>query len=342
MRKELIWAGIIGITFGLIIAFGAWRINSSLKPNSPIATMTPPPDRPEEENISLDKPENDDVITSNTVTVSGITKPQSLLVVSGEVGDYIIQSDNGGIFAQDVDLNPGVNQIKVTLLSKNGNQTFQKVLVVYSASFQLNSTSSPSPSLSPSSTPGTATGEADIQKTIDQEVATASQKPKAYLGTVTDISDSTIQMKTMDSQIAQVADSNPGVTVANQVGTNNKAVKVTDIAIGDFIVSMGYVNSNSVLTAQRILVTDAVAEPKIDISMSKVTAVSKKSLTAADIKSGGSTTLTPDKNTDLESYSNGKETGIKLSSISVNDIVISITDDTGTPAILRSVFDIGS
>jgi hypothetical protein len=104
---------------------------------------------------------------------------------------------------------------------------------------------------------------------------------------------------------------------------------------------MGYVNSKSVLTAQRILVTDAFAEPKIDISMSKVTAISKKYLTATDIKSGGSVTLTPDKNIDLESFSAGKSKVIKLSDVVTNDIVISVSDTTGSPAILRSIFDIG-
>jgi len=339
VRKELLWAGIIGITFGLIIAFGAWRINSSLKPTplpSAIPTSTPPDTI--SENITLDKPENDDVVTTNTVTVSGIAKPQSLLIISGENGDYILQSDEGGIFSQDVDLTSGVNQIKVTLLDKSGNQTFQKVLIVYSSSFQLNSNSSPSPS----STSGTATGEGDIQKTVDQEVATASVKPKAYLGTVTDIADSTIQIKTLEAQIAQVADGDPEVTVTNEVGTNNKAVKLADIAIGDFIVSMGYVNQNSVLTAQRILVTDPVTEPKLTISMSKITNVSKKYLSVTNVKDASVGTLTPDKNTDLESYSNGKSKVIKLGDIITGDTVISISDDTGSPAILRSVFDIGT
>ena len=72
-------------------------------------------------------------------------------------------------------------------------------------------------------------------------------------------------------------------SLANQTGTNNKVVKLTDIAIGDFIVAMGYVNQNSVLSAQRILVTDPTTEPKIDISMEKVNTVSKKTLSVIDV-----------------------------------------------------------
>jgi hypothetical protein len=172
-------------------------------------------------------------------------------------------------------------------------------------------------------------------------VAEASKNPKAYIGTVTDIADSTIQIKTIDSQIQQVDISGNGITVVNIVGTNNKTVKLTDVAIGDFIVAMGYVNGNQVLNAQRILITDPVTEPKISISLSNVTAVSKKSLTVTDVKSGQGSSITPDKNTDLESFANGKETATKITSINKNDLVIYVSDTTGTPAIVRSIFDIG-
>ena len=124
-------------------------------------------------------------------------------------------------------------------------------------------------------------------------------------------------------------------------------MKLTDIAIGDFIVAMGYINSKSVLGAQRILVTDPVTEPKLDISLQKVTNVSKKYLSIANVKDNSVGTLTPDKNTDLESFgkatiSGGKSKVIKLSDVAVNDLVISVSDSTGSPALLRSIFDIGS
>ena len=93
--------------------------------------------------------------------------------------------------------------------------------------------------------------------------------------------------------------------------------------------------------AQRILVTDPVTEPKFEISMSKVASVSKKSLSVTNVKDNSVGTLTPDKNTDLECIQTAKKP-VKLSDVSVNDIVISISDDTGSPAILRSVFDIGT
>lgn len=333
MRREIVWAGIVGISFGLIIAFGAWRINSSLKTKGTSTEPSPTPQNIAQSSITLDKPENGDVITQTPVTVSGITKPLTWLVFSGEKGDYILQSDETGVFSQDVDLTGGINQIKITSLNKNGDSAFQKIIVVYSTSFQLNSVASPVPS--------SATGESDIQAKVAQKVAEALSRPKAYIGTVTDIADSTIQIKTPESQIEQVAVGGT-VTVANTKGTNNKTVKLTDIAIGDSIVAMGYVNGNQVLDAQRILIIDPPTEPQISVSEANVTAVSKASLTVSDIKKGGSDTITPDKNTDIESFSKGKETKIKLSSITKGDLVIYVSDQTGSPAILRSIFDVGA
>ena len=337
MRKELIWAGVIGISFGLIIAFGAWRINSSLQPKTPAATPAPIPATGEVGlSIAFNKPENGDVVTTSTVTVSGITESLVWLTFSGEKGDYILQAGEDGVFSQDIGLTSGVNQIKVTAIDSTGNQTSQNLLIVYSALFQLNAGATPSATLT------NATSDAAIAAGVAGKVAAALNQPKAYLGTVTDIADSTIQIKSLESQIEQIDISGTGISVVNTKDSDNKTVKLTDIGIGDFIVAMGYINQNSVLAAQRILVTNPVLTPEINVSIGKVTDVSQKTLTVSDVKSGSNSTLTPDIHTDLESYTAGKATAIKIAGIAGGDTVIYFTDQSGTPPILRSVFDVGT
>jgi hypothetical protein len=331
MRKELIWVGIIGIAFGLIIGFGSWRVKSTIKPKSS-SQPSPTPQVVGQYKISLDKPEEGDVLTDTPATVSGITKPLTFLTFSGEKGDYTIQSDESGFFSQDVELIAGINQIKVTLFDTKGSEVSQKVIVVYSSSFKQVG--------SASHTPSSATGSAEINQKVAQKVAEAKSKPKAYFGTVTDIIDSTIQIKTTDAQIEQVAIGEAGIVVVNTKGTNNKALKLTDIAIGDFIVAMGYINGNQVLHAQRILVTDPVTEPKISISMAKVTDVSKKSLNVISTKDSQKIIVTPDKNTNIISFLNKKTKDILLSDIIANDLVIIVTDNSGNTPLVRSIFDI--
>lgn len=330
VRKELVWAGIIGISFGLIIAFGAWRISSANK-KSPEALSTPTPlPITSEFKIALDKPEDNDVVTDNIVNVSGITKPLAWITVSGEKGDYIIQSDDKGVFAQDVDLIGGVNQIKVTAFDPKGAQSIQKVLVVYSSSFEV--TKVPTPSPNDNST------ESAIRAKVQQKVADAMKKPKGYLGVVTDIADATIQLKTSAGEIKQVAVSSDNVTVVNSKGTTNKTVKIADIAIGDFIVAMGYINTSSVLSAQRILVTDPVTDPKITALFGKVTDASKKTITVETLKDNQSQTVTPGTKTDIETFVKGKITGSKITDVDSGDMVIYVTDSSSDTPTVRSIF----
>lgn len=330
MRRELVWAGIIGISFGLIIAFGAWRISTTnTKVEDTVSTPTPASST-SEFSITLNQPENEDVVTKNTVTVSGITKSLSWVTVSGEKGDYTVQSDESGVFTEDVDLTGGINQIKITAFDPKGSQSVQKVLVVYSSSFVVSTVPTP--------TPGDNSTASAIRANVQQKVAAAMNKPKAYLGVVTDIADSTIQLKTAEGEIKQVSTNGGNATVVNIAGSNNKTVKITDIAIGDFIVAMGYINSSSVLSAQRILITDPVTESKIDSFYGKVASTAKRTVTITSLKDGSAATVTPDINSDIEAFAQGKFTSSKITGISPGDTVIYVTDSSSVTPTLRSIF----
>ena len=336
MRKEIVWVIAIGVFIGLIVAFGFYRINSSVTPNNKNSQSESSPNPgPSEFKITLDKPDNDDVVTTTPLTVSGITKSLAWITVSGEKGDYILQADDTGVFSQDIDLVSGVNQIKVTAFDPAGAESVQKVLVVYSSSFQLNTV--PSPAGSESDTTGSA-----IRQKVAQKVSEAMNKPKAYIGTVTDIADSTIQIKAQNSEIQQISTSNDGITVVSSKGTVTKNVKLTDIAIGDFVVAMGYVNSNSVLLAQRILVVDPIDEPKVESVFGKVSDVSKKDLTITgetpEPDMAAVTRVVPDKNTDFMQIIDGKATNIKFGSIANGDTVIFVRDNTKDTPTIRAIF----
>lgn len=306
----MIVASIIGIAFGLVIAFGVYRINSSLKPNgkkSQTSTTPNPKAIISEFKIALDKPQNNDVLTVDTVPVTGITKPLIWITISGEDADYILQSDDKGEFKQDVDLVAGINQIKLTAFDTNGSQSLEKVLVVYSSSFEERDSASATQSATIN-----ATSESGIRAKVEEKVKELINKPKAYLGTVTDIADSTIQIKTNESQIQQISARDENISVI-KAGTTNKAVKLTDVAIGDFIVAMGYINSNSVLTAQRILITSPVTEPKVIATLGKLSDIDKKIATSKSAKA-------------------------KLKTVKEDDQIIFVTTEVDSIQTIRSVF----
>lgn len=330
MRREILWASLIGITFGLIIAFGAWRINSSLNPkkDNPVPSTTPVPTS--EFRITLDKPENEDVVTSDTLTISGITKAGALLIISGEEEDSILQVEGNGSFSQEIELDPGVNQIRLTAFDPNGAASIEKVLVVYSSAFPEKSIATPEPNEN-------TTSDSAIRQKVNQKVQGVLNKPKAYLGVVTDIADSTIQIKTTNGEIRQVSTSKEDITVINSKGTTNKNVKLTDIAIGDFIIAMGYRNGNAVLSAERILVTNPITDSTVDVKYAKVIETANKTI---DVEPGANEieTLTPTAGTDLISYLENEAEDIKLAGLDPNDLVIYVTTSTDSKTSLRSLF----
>jgi len=235
----------------------------------------------------------------------------------------------------------GVNQIKVTAFFPTAAGTgvasgSSQVLVVYSSSFQTKTVPSSSPSAN-------ASGPADIKQKVAQDVANAMSQPKAYIGTVTDITDSTIQIKTASSDINQISVSPDSTTVVNTTGTISKTVKTTDIAIGDFVVALGYINGNSVLTAQRILITNAITAPNLTVNEAKVSSVTKKILTVNKATDNSQDTVQPDKNTDIETLTGGSQTPVKFSSFTAgNEIIYVETTDAKGLTSVRSIFQLSS
>ena len=141
MRKESIIAIVSGITIGVLVAFGIWRANSALISESSTASQTNTENQSERESsaeaqLTIMKPEENDVITSSPVKISGFTKPLTVLIISGEQNDYIVKSGEDGIFEIDVDLVGGVNDI-IFAHPENGDAIQAKTLrIVYSTEFE--------------------------------------------------------------------------------------------------------------------------------------------------------------------------------------------------------------
>lgn len=327
MRKELLWAGVIGIIFGIAIGFGTWRVRSKMK-SIPSSSPTPIAQNSKGQvKIAIDKPENLRVYSENPIAVAGLTKSLNWVVISTDEDDFLTTSLDDGSFSQNVEFEGGINYLQAVSIDADGTSASQKILALYSESFKLQDSSE-----------NEATETAEIAKSVAEKIAQSQNPPKAYIGTVTDIAESTIQIKSMDSQIQQISAEQDEVTVVNTKETTSKTVKLTDIAIGDFIIAMGYTDGNEVLEAKRILVSNTPTEQKINVTLFRVSSVGKKSVDVTPISGGETITVTPEKNTGIYSFSEGKTKSIKLTDILENDTIIVVTDATGTPLITRSVY----
>lgn len=148
MRKEVIFAILIGAFIGLAIAFGLWRANKAFlpqkQPNEATETPGTQNDQQSTENkiatssLLITQPENGAVVSTDTISVEGSTFANSTVVIATNADEAIVQADKDGTFSADIKLGAGANQIKVTSFDKDGNEASTNVTVVYSTELENN------------------------------------------------------------------------------------------------------------------------------------------------------------------------------------------------------------
>ena len=326
MRKEVLFAILAGLSLGLVIAFGVWRANIALSPKNPDQSEASPTPKPEFA-ITIADPSDLDVFTENPVTLSGITKANAFVAVSTEEEDYTTQADTKGSFEIEVELIGGVNQIVMTAFDEKGSEVTQKLLLVFSTEFAKYITA------------GESQGQEEansIRERVEQKVSQALKSPKALLGTVTDISENTLQIKSSGGEIEQISVS--ADTSALAIGKTKKEVKVTDIAIGDYIVAMGFMNGNGVLDTKRILITSPDEGTNRMAIFAKVSKDNNTSLITQLIRTGQDKKVTPQKGTVVFLISEGKASKITFAKINLEDTLVAIGTDASETFTARTVF----
>lgn len=144
MRKEVIFAIILGFALGLIITLGIWQANKAIKDQQtqnaneesviPTKSETTAANKVVPFSLTVVKPEDESLVSTDKITVSGTTEPGAQVVVIGEKSEVIIETDENGVFSTEINLTSGTNEITVTAYSNNGDEATKSILVVYSTS----------------------------------------------------------------------------------------------------------------------------------------------------------------------------------------------------------------
>lgn len=261
MRKEVLAAIITGVVLGVVVAFGIWRANVAFKPTTQgvqTESQSPTPEKKDAENsgITIAKPEQNQVVSESPILVSGITKANSWVVISTDEEDYVLKTQSNGEFEQEVDLVEAVNQIVFSAFNEEGDESNTSLLLVYSTEFEFPEESTPTQEAE-SQEEGQEEG--SVGEKIQEKLLEAKRLPLAYLGTITDISDTSLQVRTLSGEISQVTAAEDADFV--KINDDSEAIEFSDLAIGDFIIAMGFKNENEVLITSRLLVTDPVSAP---------------------------------------------------------------------------------
>lgn len=100
--------------------------------NPPVETASPAAQVSEAKvPLTIISPQNQDVVSSKTLVVSGQTLANANLTMTGGKEDLISQADENGEFSEEATLEEGDNTISITVFDEMGQQTSQTVLVIY-------------------------------------------------------------------------------------------------------------------------------------------------------------------------------------------------------------------
>lgn len=137
MPKEALIAIIIGFLFGLLITFGIYTANRSLKERAaPLAsppatspTLASPSPAP---TLVINSPENESLVDEEEIIVNGRTSPEAIIAIFTESNEHLLTASREGTFSASIRLIKGVNNIKVTAVDKTSQKVEKNLTIVYS------------------------------------------------------------------------------------------------------------------------------------------------------------------------------------------------------------------
>jgi hypothetical protein len=277
MRKEVLIAVVAGSLLGLTIAFGIWRANVALSPKVNSSNPTPTPSENHINGLTIASPNDFEVIVETPTKIAGISSLKSLVVISGEVEDYFVTPSQDGAFDVEIDLVEAANQIVIVAFDLDGNQVEKRLILSLSTEFA-KIVSSPTPS-----TQEDQEATDSVREKVQDKVSAARSSPKFILGTITDKLETTLEVKTQKGEIAQVSASDD-LTTFIKIDKTKKEVKYADVAIGDFILAMGFQNGNAVLDSRRVLITSPLEETTRRVILGTISDVQRTQVSVDSLK----------------------------------------------------------
>lgn len=142
--KEPLLAIIIGFIIGLVITFGIWTANKSLKqaqnPNAAAASPTPslepnitpsatPSVSPAGAGLTITSPDNESIFNTTSTKLTGTAPAGSVITLVGGPNEQILQADLTGQFSTEIDLESGYNLLTITAFDPTG-KSFSKVITL--------------------------------------------------------------------------------------------------------------------------------------------------------------------------------------------------------------------
>lgn len=171
-----------------------------------------------------------------------------------------------------------------------------------------------------------------VRQKVQEKVEQVLKSPRAYIGTITDKVESTIQIKNESGEIQQISVDASATEFVKASKGGTKDIKFTDLAIGDFIVAMGFSriagsgsagkNESGVLDAKRILVTSPNDSSSRNAYIGIVSDVSKNTFTLKTLKEGKTITVKAAERARITINKDGQAVSTKFSDVKEENTAI--------------------
>lgn len=255
MRKEVVIAIILGSFLGIFLAFilsqRAVKSRTKAQPTATaqeaIATTSTIPGTTTLQNeiasgeLGLSTPAINTPIHSPAKLTGSNANNSAYLMIFADGSEYLYRTE-APTFSASITLSPGILPIELVNVSQSGaiSRKTQTVLVT----------------------------------TLPGEISTGV---KSSYGVITDITEGALQMRTNGGAVEQITTN--GSTIYKNVVKGVKDIKSTDLAIGDFVGTVGTTSGRGVVTAQEILVDTPETSTPSAIAKGTVTTATTKQLT---------------------------------------------------------------
>jgi len=138
MKKETVFLSLIALLIGLLVAGGAFYAYQLLnkpsdsKPTTITLNATPTPVSSNSEELMVDEPDDEIVVTNKSVTISGKTLPGSTVIVTSENDERVAEPAGNGNFSLTTTIADGVNIIEILAILPSGEERKVVRTVTYS------------------------------------------------------------------------------------------------------------------------------------------------------------------------------------------------------------------
>lgn len=137
MKKEKLILSFIATLLGLLAAGVAFYLFQAAKtvPSTTIKTTSfasPTPTPPPSISLTLDRPKDEEVVSSKVLVVSGKTASNAVVIVVTDSLDDVITPSSSGNFSTTINLDEGQNILDVISIAPNGESVRSTKTITYS------------------------------------------------------------------------------------------------------------------------------------------------------------------------------------------------------------------